>query len=375
MKTSQFDYQLPEELIAQSPAIPRESCRLLVVKKDTGVLEHRVFSDILEYLNPDDLLVVNDTKVMPARLLGVKEGLTTPAEVLLLHRCPSYDKESDLYEQHWKALVKPGRRLKPGATIRFEHLDAEVVDWVDKDGKGQRILRLKTSAPTTVSEAIQKQGELPLPPYIKEYKADTSWYQTVYAQEQNSAAAPTAGLHFSEDLLERALAKGCSLARVCLEIGLDTFRKVEEENIADHQIHSEVYTVSQETVKAVEQTKKRGGRVIAVGTTAVRALESAAERVNHDAVGSEPLSAWDNALDEQKALLSTVKREQTQLYITPGYQFRVVDALITNFHTPRSTLLMLVSAFAGHDTIFKAYDEALKQNYRFLSFGDAMFIE
>jgi S-adenosylmethionine:tRNA ribosyltransferase-isomerase len=308
---------------------------------------------VLDYLSPGDLLVVNDTKVLPARLLGETLSTGTPAEVLLLHPLKERDDADDPQIQHWEALVRPGRRLKPSSRIGFGPLEAEVVDWVEEEGKGRRVIRLSTSAFSSVGEAIQELGALPLPPYITDYRGDTSLYQTVYAHEQNSAAAPTAGLHFSEELLAQVREKGCELATVNLEIGLDTFRTVDEENIADHRMHSERYTVSSETVEAVKATKRRGGRVIAVGTTAVRSLESAAQATGE---------------------LREVSREETRLYITPGYAYRVVDALITNFHTPRSTLLMLVSAFAGHATMKEAYLSALEERYRFLSFGDAMLI-
>lgn len=366
MRTEEFDYSLPEELIAQSPAVPRESCRLLVVHREDGRLEHRAFSDILDYLEEDDLLVVNDTKVMPARLLGHKSDSDTAAEVLLLKRIPerehgdgawAQEHDNDARTQCWEALVRPGRRLKPGSHVCFEGLDAEIVDWAGSDdgggGRGRRIIRLEPLGAKSVDEALQELGRLPLPPYIKDFRGDTALYQTVYAHEQNSAAAPTAGLHFSERLLDKAQKKGCGLATVCLEIGLDTFRKVEEEHIADHLIHSEVYTVPEETVRAVGAARERGGRIIAVGTTAVRALESAAD---------------------DRGRLRSASREQTRLYITPGYEYRIVDTLLTNFHTPRSTLLMLVSAFAGHELMKKAYEKALEERYRFLSFGDAMLL-
>lgn len=357
MRTDEFDYDLPEERIAQSPAVPRDSCKLLVLDPRDERISHKNFTDIVEYLEEGDLLVVNDTKVMPARLLGHKTGSGAAVEVLLLQRALDYESSTaQAHEQYWKALVKPGRRLKPGSTISFEGLSGEVVDWSEADGRGCRIIKLISEPQSEVSDVLQKLGKLPLPPYIKGYAGDTALYQTVYARQQNSAAAPTAGLHFSEALLTRARKKGCSLATVCLEIGLDTFRQVEEEHILDHHIHTEFYSVSKETTEAVQAAKARGGRVIAVGTTAVRALESAASPVS------------------KESSLRIVDREQTSLYITPGYEFKVVDALITNFHTPRSTLLMLVSAFAGYDTMVKAYQEALDNRYRFLSFGDAMLI-
>lgn len=353
MKTEAFDYALPHELIAQKPVLPRESCRLLVLNRETQKLEDKHFFDILSYLDPGDLLVVNDTKVMPARLLGQKEGMDALVEILLLHRMPELDDAGEMFKQHWEALVKPGRRLKPGSCIFFGSLRAQIVNWVGADAKGRRIVCLESQEPLTVEDAITKQGKLPLPPYIHNYSDDTSLYQTVYAHRQNSAAAPTAGLHFSHELLARLQAQGCEFASVCLEIGLDTFRKVEETRIEDHQIHTEIYSVSAETLKKVHAAKERGSRVVAVGTTAVRALESTASKTQG---------------------LRAVERERTSLYITPGYDFKIVDALITNFHTPRSTLMMLVSAFAGHDAIMEAYAEAIRKRYRFLSFGDAMLI-
>ncbi|MDR2036271.1 MAG: tRNA preQ1(34) S-adenosylmethionine ribosyltransferase-isomerase QueA [Coriobacteriales bacterium] len=353
MRTDAFDYHLPEELIAQSPALPRESCRLLVLNRQKGVVEHRVFTDILDYLNAGDLLVVNNTKVMPARLIGRKDGTGSTAEILLLRRLAELDPADDVSAQHWEALVKPGRRLKPGASIDFGGLRAQIVDWAGEDSKGQRTIRLQASGPATVDEALHLLGTLPLPPYIKSYSGNTSLYQTVYAREENSAAAPTAGLHFSDELLEKAAALGCNRADVCLEIGLDTFRKVDEEFITHHQMHRESYSLSETTAQAVAETKKRGGRVVAVGTTAVRALESSAE---------------------PDGSLRVAQREQTQLYITPGYRFKAVDVLLTNFHTPRSTLMMLVSAFGGYDAVMDAYKQAVESRYRFLSFGDAMLI-
>lgn len=352
LKTDAFDYILPDELIAQSPAEPRESCRLLVLNRLDNSIEHKRFTDVLDYLMPGDLLVVNDTKVLPARLVGQKVAGEGAAEVLLLHRLPERD-TNDPAQQHWEALVKPGRRLKPGSKIDFDGITAEVMDWSSEQGKGQRILKLEALGFASVNDALQQLGTLPLPPYIKDYRGDTSLYQTVYARKQNSAAAPTAGLHFTEELLEKAQRKGCTLTRVCLEIGLDTFRKVEEEYIADHKMHSEAYTIPDEAVRAIQATKERGGRVIAVGTTVVRTLESAA--------GAE-------------GGLAPTNRSRTNLYITPGYTFKVVDALITNFHTPRSTLLMLVAAFAGYDAMMEAYRQALEERYRLLSFGDAMLI-
>jgi len=354
MLTDDFDYPLPDELIAQEPAVPRESCRLLVLHAQSGVIEHRRFSDVLEYLERGDLLVVNDTKVMPSRLLGQKEGTGAHVEVLLLNRTQQgMDTGEDSRVQMWEALVKPGRRMKPGTRVVFEGLNLEVVGWADSGTKGQRLVRLESTGGQSVTEALESLGHLPLPPYIKSYSGDTSLYQTVYAREQNSAAAPTAGLHFSEQLLAEAQLQGIERASICLEIGIDTFRSVEEDRIEDHRMHSEAYSISEDTVGAVRSAQKRGGRIIAVGTTVVRALESATD---------------------DTGALKACTRERTQLYITPGYHFKTVDALITNFHTPRSTLLMLVCAFVGYDALMEAYHQALEERYRFLSFGDAMLL-
>ncbi|MDR1088362.1 MAG: S-adenosylmethionine:tRNA ribosyltransferase-isomerase [Coriobacteriales bacterium] len=404
MKTQAFDYPLPDELIAQSPALPRESCRMLVLHRRTGHIEHRAFTDILDYLQKGDVLVVNSTKVMPARLTGHKAGTGSAAELLLLRQLPAHYlppriapcphrlsalRTDNAREQYWEALVKPGRRLKPASRILFDGLAAEIVDWMGEDDKGGRIVRLTTDTGLTVAEALQRFGRLPLPPYIRDYAGDSSLYQTVYAREQNSAAAPTAGLHFSEELLEQAQARGCTLAYVCLEIGLDTFRQIAEEHIDEHRIHSEYYTVPEETVQALAAAREDGGRVIAVGTTAVRALESAAAAAHEVYVSDAPgTSHTANAAkaantartagspdpSQTRAPIRAVNREQTRLYITPGHEFKVVDALLTNFHTPRSTLLVLISAFAGYSPVRDAYEQALEQRYRFLSFGDAMLI-
>ncbi|MCL2806624.1 MAG: tRNA preQ1(34) S-adenosylmethionine ribosyltransferase-isomerase QueA [Coriobacteriia bacterium] len=353
MRTDSFDYDLPDELIAQSPVTPRDSCRLLVAQRQKGVIKHIQFKEILDYLDPGDLLVVNNTKVMPARLFGHKEETGCKAEVLLLRRLEELDQEDSALEQHWEALVKPGRRLKPGSTILLEGFSAKVLDWGGEKSKGRRVVKLLSGGSKTLEKALRETGSLPLPPYIKDYTGDSSLYQTVYAEKQNSAAAPTAGLHFSSELLSKVEAKGIHLANICLEIGLDTFRRVEEDYIDNHVIHSEYYSLSNNVVEAVQLAKQRGARVIAVGTTVVRALESS---VSCDGT------------------LLAADRKQTSLYITPGYHFKVIDALVTNFHTPRSTLLMLVAAFGGYETMMSVYRQALEERYRFLSFGDAMLI-
>lgn len=352
MKTEDFDYELPEKFIAQQPAIPRDSCKLMVVSRD-GSLEHRVFRDIGEYLHPGDLLVVNETRVLPARLLGHKKGTGGAAEALLLDKVADAPDTAD--EQTWNCLVKPGKRLKTCARMEFEHdgevvLEGEVMG-ID-EANGSRSVRLTTPGAMSVDEAIHLVGHTPLPPYIKEYAGDDEFYQTVYSTEERSAAAPTAGLHFTVGLLDELKTAGVDIASVHLEVGLDTFRIVSEDDPLDHEMHTELYTVPPKTVRAIKEAKARGGRVIAVGTTSVRSLESAA------AGGA----------------LEPCTRAATSLYILPGYEFKVCDAIITNFHVPRSTLMMLVSAFSGRETIMDAYETAKTEGYRFFSFGDAMLL-
>lgn len=360
LTTDDFDYDLPEAQIAQEPAEIRDQCKLLVMKRDTGTLEDKIFTDIIDYLHPGDVLVVNETRVMPARLLGAKRETGGQAEVFLLREAQT----SNLINQSnqealWEALVKPGKRLKPGAVIDFTNdqndvvLSAEVVDWVENAQKGERLVRLTTPR-ASLDEALHEVGNTPLPPYIKNYTGNKELYQTVYSKDEHSAAAPTAGLHFTQELIERIKAKGIEFKTVNLEVGLDTFRVVDEMDPKEHKIHTEFYSVPQETVDAIIAAKARGNKVIAVGTTSVRSLES----------------AWDKS---QEKLIAR-EREATSLYILPGYTFNVVDGLITNFHVPRSTLMMLVSAFSTRDNIMKAYRHAIKRQYRFLSFGDAMFI-
>lgn len=357
MKTDDFDYDLPDSFIAQTPAEPRDSCKLMVVNRD-GSLEHRIFRDVIDYLEPGDLLVVNETRVLPARLLGRKKDTGGAAETLLLDKVEGAVDVAG--EQTWNCLVKPGKRLKPGAVVEYRAggaddgdvlLSGEVVS-IDADN-GSRAVRF-TAPGGDVDAAFHAVGHTPLPPYIEGYAGDEELYQTVYSRrdEEKSAAAPTAGLHFTDELLERIQAKGVQLAKVNLEVGLDTFRLVAEDDPTQHQMHTERYTVPPETVDAVRRAKADGGRVIAVGTTSVRSLESAA------ACGE----------------LAPCQRAATSLYILPGYEYRVVDAIITNFHVPRSTLMMLVSAFSGRQTIMDAYEEAKEQGYRFFSFGDAMLL-
>ncbi|MBC2889042.1 tRNA preQ1(34) S-adenosylmethionine ribosyltransferase-isomerase QueA [Gordonibacter massiliensis (ex Traore et al. 2017)] len=358
MKTSDFDYDLPPELIAQEPAAERDGCRLLVMDRTTGVLEDRIFRDIADYLRPGDLLVANETRVMPARLLGAKRGTGGAAEVFLLrqHGTPTENRSA-----LWEVLVRPGKRLKPGtgAVVDFTDavgdvaLSAEIVDWLEDAQKGERLARLTTPLPS-LDEALHAVGHTPLPPYIKGYAGDEELYQTVYSRRESSAAAPTAGLHFTPQLIERLRAQGVRWETVELEVGLDTFRIVDEDDPAQHAIHTELYTVPERTAAAIAATRERGGRVVAVGTTSVRSLES----------------AWD----AEAGAVTPREREATSLYLLPGSEFHVVDALVTNFHVPRSTLMMLVSAFSSREHIMAAYRHAIDERYRLLSFGDAMLI-
>ena len=360
MKTSDFEYELPQELIAQEPAPDRDGCRLLCMDRVTGAFEDRVFRDIVDYVNPGDLLVVNETRVLPARLLGAKRGTGGAAEVLLLREV--FDREPKTsHSAVWEALVKPGKRLKPGsgAIVDFADaagnvaLSAEVVDWADGETRGERVVRLTTTLPS-LDEALHAVGHTPLPPYIKAYSGDEELYQTVYSRRESSAAAPTAGLHFTSELIEKLRAKGAAWETVELEVGLDTFRIVDEEDPESHQMHTEFYTVPERTADAIARTKEAGGRVIAVGTTSVRSLES----------------AWD----VEAGRVMPCERAATSLYLLPGSTFHVVDALVTNFHVPRSTLMMLVSAFSTRENVMAAYKHAIAERYRFFSFGDAMFI-
>lgn len=341
MKTSDFYYDLPQELIAQDPLEDRSSSRLLVLDRETGEMEHRVFRDITEYLRPGDCLVVNNTKVIPARLLGVKEDTGAGIEILLLKRKA---------DNVWETLVKPGKKARPGARIVFGDgiLKGEVLEVVDE---GNRLIRFEYEG--IFEEILDRLGQMPLPPYITHQLKDKNRYQTVYAEHDGSAAAPTAGLHFTPELLEEIQAKGVRLAHVTLHVGLGTFRPVKVEDVSQHHMHSEYYVVEEEQARLINDTRASGGRVICVGTTSCRTLESAADEDGILRAGS----GW------------------TDIFIYPGYRFKIMDALITNFHLPESTLLMLVSAFADKEKIMKAYEEAVRQRYRFFSFGDAMFIK
>ncbi|MDD6050803.1 MAG: tRNA preQ1(34) S-adenosylmethionine ribosyltransferase-isomerase QueA [Clostridiales bacterium] len=342
MRTADFDYYLPEELIAQTPVEPRDHSRLMVVHRKDGTREHRHFYDIVDYLHAGDALVINETKVIPARLLGVKEDTGVPVEVLLLRRETATD---------WEALVKPGRRLKPGAVCSFGDglLKCEVLSSVAETGG--RIVRFMYDG--VFEEILDRLGEMPLPPYIHEKLADRTRYQTVYAKNEGSAAAPTAGLHFTPELLERVRQMGVTIVPVTLHVGLGTFRPVTVEDVDAHVMHSEYYQVSQEAADTLNAIRASGGRIICVGTTSVRTLETVAteDGVIHAGAGD------------------------TAIFIYPGKRIKAVDALITNFHLPQSTLLMLVSAFMGRETALDVYREAVEERYRFFSFGDAMFIE
>lgn len=362
MRTDDFDYDLPEGLIAQAPAEPRDSCRLLVLHREDGGIEHRAFTDIVDYLDPGDLVVANRTRVMPARLVGRKVGTLGVAETLLLRRREDLDALGGV----WECLVHPGKRLRQGARIEYRAggllapegapvvLGAEVLDFVE-GSRGGRVVRLTPEGGRTLDEAVHAAGHVPLPPYIQGYEGDPERYQTVFAMsEEHSAAAPTAGLHFTPGLIERIKAKGVLWEEVELEVGIDTFRLVEEDDPRDHAIHTERYHVPQGVVDAVRKAKSSGHRVIAVGTTSVRSLES----------------AWDGEVRGPVAR----KDATTDLYLVPGSAFHVVDALLTNFHVPRSTLMMLVSAFATREQIMESYAQAIEQRYRFFSFGDAMLI-
>ena len=340
MKTSDFYFDLPQEQIAQDPLEDRSSSRLLVLNKETGEYEHRIFRDITDYLKPGDCLVLNNTKVIPARLHGEKEGTGAHIEILLLKR-----RENDI----WETLVKPGKKAKPGTKIIFGGglLTGEVLS---VEEEGNRLIQFSYEG--IFEEILDQLGQMPLPPYITHQLKDKNRYQTVYAKYDGSAAAPTAGLHFTPELLEKVRGMGVEIAEVTLHVGLGTFRPVKVENVLDHHMHSEFYMIDEAAAEKINRTKENGGRVICVGTTSCRTIESAADEAGHIA----PTSGW------------------TDIFIYPGYRFQLLDCLITNFHLPESTLLMLVSALAGREHVLAAYEEAVKQGYRFFSFGDAMLI-
>lgn len=340
MKTADFYYDLPEELIAQDPLIDRTESRLLALEKSTGEIKHSKFRDICNYLKPGDCLVLNNTKVLPARLFGIKKDTGAKIELLLLKR---------LSDSSWETLVKPGRKAKPGTVIVFgDGILEGTIEEVLQDGNR----RIKFSYEGIFEEILNRLGEMPLPPYITHKLKDQSRYQTVYAKEEGSSAAPTAGLHFTKDLLKEIEEMGVTICYVTLHVGLGTFRPVKVEDVTKHQMHTELYEVTKETADTINNAKKQGNRVICVGTTSCRTLESAA---NEDG-------------------MIVPGRKDTDIFMYPGYQFKVMDGLITNFHLPESTLLMLVSAFSSKEHIFKAYQEAINEKYRFFSFGDAMII-
>ena len=403
MDVKDFDYELPEELIAQDPLLDRSSSRLLVLDKESGELSHRHFTDILEYLSPGDCLVINDTKVIPARLLGIKEDTGAHVEILLLTR-----KTGDI----WECLVRPGKKLKKGARAVFGDgsLKAEILDTVNE---GNRLVRFEYEG--IFEEVLDRLGEMPLPPYITHKLKDKDRYQTVYAKHEGSAAAPTAGLHFTKELLETIENRGINIARVTLHVGLGTFRPVKASTIEEHHMHSEFYIVTEETAELINRTMAEGHKVIAVGTTSTRTLESSAvlnpeyirlcrEMGIDDAdcrsddvlkCGSTQDDPIRNVIDASASSDSLAKKRfitdkngkivtkyilkansgWTGIFIYPGYEWRIIDELITNFHLPQSTLIMLVSALCGRQKILKAYREAVKERYRFFSFGDAMLIK
>ena len=340
MKTSDFYYDLPEELIAQDPLEDRTASKLLVLDRQTGAVEHKIFSDVIDYLNEGDCLVINNTRVIPARLIGEKEGTGGKVEVLLLKR-----RANDV----WETLVKPGKKLKPGAKITFGdgRLRAEVLEVVEE---GNRLVKFYYEG--IFEEILDSLGEMPLPPYITHKLEDKEMYQTVYAKFDGSAAAPTAGLHFTKELLNKIEEKGIKLASITLHVGLGTFRPVKVDDVNNHHMHTEWYEVNAEAAEIINETKRNGGRVICVGTTSCRTIESVADENGY-----------------MKA-----KTGETDIFIYPGYKFKVMDGLITNFHLPESTLVMLVSAFAGKENVLAAYETAVKERYRFFSFGDAMIL-
>ncbi|MBE5899911.1 MAG: tRNA preQ1(34) S-adenosylmethionine ribosyltransferase-isomerase QueA [Lachnospiraceae bacterium] len=340
MNVSDFNYELPKELIAQDPLEKRSESRLMVLDKETGDVTHKHFYDIIEYINEGDCLVINNTRVIPARLYGSKEGTDATIEILLLKRIDA---------DTWECLTKPGKKARVGARINFGDgiLVGEIIDIVEE---GNRLIRFEYDG--IFEEILDKLGEMPLPPYITHKLQDKNRYQTVYAKYDGSAAAPTAGLHFTPELMEELRDKGIRIAEVTLHVGLGTFRPVKVENVLEHHMHSEYYEINEEACDIINSTKESGGKVISVGTTSTRTIESAA--------------------DENGYL--TPKKGNTDIFIYPGYDFKVIDSLITNFHLPESTLIMLVSALAGRENVLSAYEEAVKEKYRFFSFGDAMLI-
>ena len=343
LKTSDFYFDLPEELIAQYPSEERDGCRLLVLDKQTGALEHKHFYDIIDYLRPEDMLVVNSSKVIPARLLGKTKKTGSDMELLLLRRLDSGE---------WETLVRPGKRAKEGAAFDFGGILTATVTGIVEGGNRTVRFDYDTEKYKTVYEVLDEIGNMPLPPYITKKLERKSDYQTVYAKEEGSAAAPTAGLHFTEELLERIKAKGVGYGEVTLHVGLGTFRPVKVDKIEEHLMHGEYFHISDEVAEEINRRRALGGRIIAVGTTSSRVLES---------------------VSDENGIVHAISGE-TGIFIYPGYKFKAVDALITNFHLPESTLIMLVSALAGKENVMNAYEEAVREKYRFFSFGDAMLI-
>lgn len=348
MKVSDFDFELPERLIAQTPLKERTASRLLVLHRGSGEIEHRAFTDLADYLGPGDTLVLNDTKVLPARLLGTKADTGAKAEVLLLKR---------LEEDRWEALVRPGKKIRAGTELRFGASEAGgsplLTAVVEETGEmGARVVRFRYQG--IFHELLDRLGHMPLPPYIKETLEDRDRYQTVYARHEGSAAAPTAGLHFTEPFLGQLESQGVKLCRITLHVGLGTFRPVSAEDVREHHMHAEWYSVSEESAVLLNEARSSGGRIVAVGTTSCRTLETIGQRFGEGKI--EACSGW------------------TDIFIYPGYRFTLVDALLTNFHLPKSSLVMLVSALAGREHVLYAYREAVEREYRFFSFGDAMFI-
>jgi S-adenosylmethionine:tRNA ribosyltransferase-isomerase len=343
MNVNDFDFELPEQLIAQTPLKDRTASRMLVLHKQTGQIEHQRFVDLIDVLEPGDTLIFNDTKVLPARLFGTKKDTGAAIELLLLRQ---------LDDDQWRVLAKPAKRLKPGMEISFSaDLSATVMS--DHD-MGETTVRFECTG--IFLEVLARLGEMPLPPYIREKLDDQDRYQTVYAREQGSAAAPTAGLHFTESYMEQIKNKNVNIGFVTLHVGLATFRPVMVDHVEDHQMHSEYFVMPADTARMLQQTRARGGRIIAVGTTSARTLETVGQRADFSENGFQECSGWTN------------------IFIYPGYPFKVMDGMFTNFHLPKSTLMMMISAFAGHEHVMQAYREAIEQEYRFFSFGDAMLM-
>lgn len=366
MRVEEFDFDLPEELIAQHPLAERTASRLMVLKRATGEIEHRTFTDLIEYLNPGDCLILNDTRVIPARLYGTKSETGAAVEFLLLKEI-----EPDV----WEVLVRPGKRLKPGNKVEFGDgmLRAEILDVTDAGG---RLVKFEYTG--IFYEVLERLGEMPLPPYIMQRLEDAERYQTVFSRKKGSAAAPTAGLHFTDAYLQQLKQKGIRIGFITLHVGLGTFRPVSAETVEEHRMHSEYYEFPQETADLIREIKRQGGRVIAVGTTACRTLETVGSRATEQAfirAGTQGQDAQSPAdIGEELADHLQANTGWTDIFIYPGYSFTLIDGLLTNFHLPKSSLIMLVSALAGRENVMRAYAEAVKERYRFFSFGDAVLI-